>query len=250
MTQSTVKSRIGFVSGGAGTMPHYQSFLPLIPKQVELDFQGLELYGTSLYEIADKKALLLSRLKELAAERRWDGVILTAAPTEVLNPGLYDDLKIALSVPFTTALHASVNALRAYAAARVLLLTPFDRRLNDLITDHLNRARVTAIAPHSFEELAVPKRMTPDEVFDLAKKHLGVVGDVDAIYFQGAVLDPVKCLERIESELKKTVIASNPAMLWYLCSKLGMSYSVQGYGRLLREWPALPSKGVAGTASK
>ena len=240
MTRSTIKPRIGFVSGGAGTMPHYQSFLPLIPKQVELDFQGLELYGTSLYEIADKKTVILSRLKELAAVRRWDGVILTAAPTEVLNPGLYEDLETALSVPFTTALHACVNALRAYAAARVLLLTPFDRRLNNLIADHLNRAGVAAISPHSFEELAVPKRMTPDEVFDLAKKNLGVVDDVDAIYFQGAVLDPIKCLERIETDLQKTVIASNPAMLWYLCSKLGMACSVQGCGRLLRDWPALP----------
>jgi maleate cis-trans isomerase len=184
--------------------------------------------------------VILSRLKDLAAVRRWDGVILTAAPTEVLNPGLYEDLKTALSVPFTTAVHACVNALRAYAAARVLLLTPFDRRLNNLIVDHLNRAGVTAISPHSFEELAVPKRMTPNEVFDLAKKNLGAVGDVDAIYFQGAVLDPVKCLARIETDLMKTVIASNPAMLWYLCSKLGIAYSVQGYGRLLRDWPALP----------
>jgi hypothetical protein len=112
MTQSTIKPRIGFVSGGAGTMPHYQSLLPVIPKQVELDFQGLELYGTSLYEIADKKAVILSRLKELAAVRRWDGVILTAAPTEVLNPGLYEDLKTALSVPFTAALHVLTRSAR------------------------------------------------------------------------------------------------------------------------------------------
>ncbi len=81
--------------------------------------------------------------------------------------------------------------------------------------------------------------MTPDEVFDLTKKNLAAVGKVDAIYFQGAVLDPIKVLEQIESELKATVIASNPAMLWYVLSKLGMKYPVNGYGRLLREWPAM-----------
>jgi Arylmalonate decarboxylase len=234
-----IKARIGFVSGGVGSMPHYNSFLPIVPKEIEIDFQGLELYGSSLYEIADKKETIVRRVSEFVANRAWNGVIVTAAPTEVLNPGLYDSLKAALTVPFTTALHACVGALRVYSAQRVLLLTPFDARLNELIVQHLQQVGVTAVAPHSFEELGVPKRMTPDEVFDLTKKNLATVGKVDAIYFQGAVLDPIKCLERIESDLKSTVIASNPAMFWYVLSKLKLSYPMSGYGRLLREWPAL-----------
>jgi arylmalonate decarboxylase-like protein len=235
----TIKAKIGFVSGGSSNMPHYNSFLPIVPGEVEIDFQGLNLYGKSLYEIADKKDVILGRIKQFIAERHWDGLILTAAPTEVLNPGLFDDLKAAVSIPFTTALNACVAALRVYSAPKVLLLTPFDAKLNDLIVAHLANAGVTAISPNSFAELAVPKRMTPDEVFDLTKKNLAVAGKVDAIYFQGAVLDPIKCLERIESELNATVIASNPAMFWYVLSKLGKKYPLTGFGRLLREWLAL-----------
>lgn len=234
-----IKARIGFVSGGSSSMPHYNSFLPIVPKEIEIDFQGLELYGKSLYEIADKKDYIVGRVKDFTAQRGWNGVILTAAPTEVLNPGLYAALQAALTVPFTTALNACVAALCVYSAARVLLLTPFDARLNDLIVEHLAKVGITAIAPHSFAELAVPKRMTPDEVFDLTRKSLAAAGKVDAIYFQGAVLDPIKCLERIETELNATVIASNPAMFWYVLSKLKLSYPMSGYGRLLREWPAL-----------
>jgi maleate cis-trans isomerase len=234
-----VKARIGFVSGGKSSMPHYNSFLPIVPKEVAIDFQGMELYGDSLYEIADKRDCIVGRVKELVAANAWDGVIVTAAPTEVLNPGLYAALQAALTVPFTTALNACVAALRVYSAPKVLLLTPFDAHLNDLIVAHLARAGVTAISPNSFDELAVPKRMTPEEVFDLTKKNLAAVGKVDAIYFQGAVLDPIKCLERIESELNATVISSNPAMLWYVLSKLKLSYPMVGYGRLLREWPGL-----------
>ena len=233
------KARIGFVSGGTGFMPHYDSLVPIIPKDIEMDFRGLELYGKSLYEIGGKKDLILRLVKEFVAERKWDGIILTAAPTEVLNPGLYDDLKAALSIPVTTALHACVAALHACASSRVLLLTPFDARLNGLIVQHLAKSGVAAVAPCSFEELAVPKRMTPDEVFELAKNNLIAVDEVDGIYFQGAVLDPIKCLERMERELRKTVIASNPAMFWYVCSKLGLKYPTSGYGRLLKEWPAL-----------
>jgi hypothetical protein len=236
----TVKARIGFVSGGSSSMPHYNSFLPLIPAEVKLEHEGLDLYRESLYQIADQKETIVRRVREFVANNGWDGVILTAAPTEVLNPGLFNDLKAALSVPFTTALHACVAALSVYAAKRVLLLTPFDKKLNDLICRHLEGKGVSAVAPHPFEELGVPKRMTPDEVFALTKQCLNPADPVDAIYFQGAVLDPIKVLEKLETQLGMTVIASNPAMLWYVLAKLELAYPMSGYGRLLREWPALP----------
>jgi hypothetical protein len=236
-----IKAKIGFVSGGAGSMPHYKSFLPLVPAQIKIDFEGLELYGDSLYQIADKKQTIVTRIKEFATNHQWDGVIVTAAPTEVLNPGLFEDLRAALSVPFTTALHACVAGLKVYRARRVLLLTPFDERLNQLICRYLKDAGIQAVAPHPFGDLSVPKRMTPDEVFDLVKTNLNPADPVDAVYFQGAVLDPIKTLESIETELGTTAVASNPAMLWYVLSRLNLSYPMAGYGRLMREWPAVPA---------
>ena len=236
----TVKARIGFVSGGSSSMPHYNSFLPLIPGEIKLEHEGLDLYRESLYQIADKKETIVRRVQEFVKNKHWDAVILTAAPTEVLNLGLFDDLTSTLSVPFTTALHACVAALNVYSAKRVLLLTPFDEKLNELICRHLEGKGVAAVAPHPFAELGVPKRMTPDEVFTLTKQCLNPADPVDAIYFQGAVLDPIKVLEKIETELGLTVIASNPAMLWYVLSKLNLAYPMSGYGRLLREWPAVP----------
>jgi maleate cis-trans isomerase len=65
--------------------------------------------------------------------------------------------------------------------------------------------------------------------------------DVDAIYFQGALLDPIPILQKMEAELKLPIIASNPAMLWVLLSKLGLKYQMAGYGKLLSRWPSLPA---------
>ena len=90
----TVKARIGFVSGGSSSMPHYNSFLPLIPGEIKLEHEGLELYRESLYQIADKKETIVRRVQEFVKNKHWDAVILTAAPTEVLNPGLFDDLNV------------------------------------------------------------------------------------------------------------------------------------------------------------
>jgi maleate cis-trans isomerase len=71
----------------------------------------------------------------------------------------------------------------------------------------------------------------------LSRQALEEVGAVDAIYFQGAVLDPLKVLDRIEDELRTIAIASNPAMLWDILSQLDRRAPLNGYGKLLAEWP-------------
>lgn len=233
------KARIAFVSSGPGSRPHYGSMTPLIPADIGVDFKGLELYRNDLYEIEGKKDLIVQKTLELVKEHDWDGIMMTAAPPEVLNPGLFDDLRASLRIPVTTALNACVAALRAFSASRVLLLTPFDERLNEMICEHLDKAGVAALAPRPFRNLADAIKLKPEEVFELTKKALGEVGKVEAVYFQGAVLDPLKVLEKIEKELKTTVVASNPAMLWFMLSKLGFTYHVNGYGKLLQEWLAL-----------
>lgn len=236
------QSKVGFVGAGSRTMPHYSSFTPLIAEEVKVEFEGLGLYGNSFYEVAGKKEVIVRSVVELAEKNQWDGVIVSAAPTELLNPGLFADLKTALNIPVTTALGASVAALRAYSARRLLLLTPFEERMNEMICNYLSEAGFTVSAPHPFGELGDAIRLTPDEVYELAKRVYGDVGSADAIYFQGAVLDPVKVLEKIEKELETTVVASNPAMLWYIVSKLGRRNRIQGYGKLLAEWPGLPDE--------
>ena len=61
------------------------------------------------------------------------------------------------------------------------------------------------------------------------------VGKVNVIYFQDAVLDPIKMLEKIERVLGVTLIASNPAMFCHVRSRAHLAYPLQGYGRLLQE---------------
>jgi len=70
------------------------------------------------------------------------------------------------------------------------------------------------------------------------------VKEFQGIHFQGGVLDPLRALERMELELNTTVVASNPAMLWFVLAKLGFSYQVHGYGKLLEEWRKVPLDGL------
>jgi hypothetical protein len=239
-TQAKKDTRIALISCGPKSRSHFSGVGPLAPPGATVDIEALEIYTDNLYTIENKKPQILTQIKDLVAEHKWDGIMLVAAPTEVLNPGLLADLKAAVDIPVTTALDACVEALRAYQAKRVLLLTPFGAHLNELIVAHLVTLGVSAVAPSPFELLGDAIKLTPDQVFEHTKKALAEVGPVDAIYFQGAVLDPLKILDRIEDELNTTVIASNPAMIWCILSRLGHhGHSIANFGKLLREWPAL-----------
>ena len=234
----TAALNVGFVSPGPAIWPHYDGFLKLVPEFVKFDFQGLGLFDQSLYEIIGKKNAVVRCVSELAVVKKWRAVIVIGAPTEVLNPGLFGDLKAALQIPVTTALAASVHALRRYGAQRLLLLTPFEARLNGMIEEYLTEAGFSVRAPKSFANIGEAGGLGPQAVYDLAQQALAEAGSVDAIYFQGAVLDPLPVLQRIENELKVTAIASNPAMLWEILSQLGRRAPLPGYGKLLAEWPS------------
>jgi maleate cis-trans isomerase len=47
-------------------------------------------------------------------------------------------------------------------------------------------------------------------------------------------------LAKMEADLKVPIVASNPAMLWFILSKLWRRYRITGYGKLLSSWPSLP----------
>lgn len=234
------RARIAFVSPTSASSTHFNSFKQIIPSDVQMDFYGLELAAGSLYELRGKKDTIVQRAAELLEKHRWQGAIFSGAPVEVLNPGFFDAVGARFKIPVTTALSASIAALKTHGARRILLMTPFDEPLNRLIREHLQRSEIQAVSPKDvLSHYTQALKMSPDEVYALTKKALSEAGDVDAIYFQGAVLDPLKILEMMEKDLGTLVIASNPAMLWAILSQLGLTYRIRGYGRLLEEWPNL-----------
>jgi hypothetical protein len=236
----TIRARIGFVSSGSRSSAHYSTFQAFIPEDVKMDFEGLNLYEKSLYEIRDKRGSIVQNMSDLVKEHQWDGLIVPGAPTELLNPGLLGDVQARLKIPVTTALNSCVAALRAFSVKNVLLMTPFDDTMNKMICDYLAKAQIEAMAPEPFRHHTEAMKLGPEEVYTLTKKAFDRAQGIEAIYFQGAVLDPLKVLEKIERELQTTVVASNPAMLWFILSKLGLSYKIYGYGKLLEQWCRLP----------
>jgi Arylmalonate decarboxylase len=237
----TTRTRIGWLGASLPTSSHLQKLERIVPSSVELVHEQLVLHDGVLNDVKGKLDTIVTRAVELTQKHRWDGLIFPGAPREVLNPDLFAAFSSALKIPVATALRSSAAALKTFSAERILLLTPFDESLNKLICNFLTDFGIVAIcATETLRDYTDALKMTAEDVVAYAQRALAERRDVDAIYFQGAVLDPMDCLEQMERELNVPVIASNPAMLWFMLSKLGLKNPLSGYGKLLSSWPTLP----------
>ncbi len=232
------RTTIAFLSGRGTRGRHYDGLLALVPEGVELEKEGLSLWHESHRPQAEIVDAYVNRALTLVKERQWHGIVLPIAPNELLYPEAIQRVRGAVSIPVTTALEASIAAMRAQSMRRPLLLTPFDAPLNERLAAFLTQRGIEPVLPTKFfSSIETAAAATPEEIFALAKHELAAASGVDGIYFQGGRLDPVPVLERMERELHTTVIASNPAMLWHILTKLGLTFHIEEGGRLLREWP-------------
>ena len=232
--------KIGFIKPGAGNT-HYDEFAAMIPPGIDLEMVELGVLRTALTDFAGRADAILERAVTQTRESGWQGVIIPGAPVEVQNPGLRARLAEALDVPFTTALGAGENALRAFGASRILLLTPFDAYMNSLVVPHLTAAGFDVqLADLGFNSEQEAVDLDASVVFDMARGAVAAADGVQALYFQGAVLNPLPVIDEMEAEFGLPIVASNPAMLWSVASQLGGTFSIPDKGRLVREWPPLP----------
>ena len=237
-----IAAKIGFLGSSAPSSPHHASFKKFIPADIDFTFTQASGMRSSLYDAKGKVEMLIAESKQLIAERSWHGLIISGAPKEALNPGMWEQVSVALKVPVTLALRSSVAALKAFSAKRILLMTPVDDQLKKMYHDYLAGFAIESFYPRQILRAHTDaEKLTAKDVEAMTIKALGEYPNVDAIYFQGALLDPIPILDKLEIELKLPIVASNPAMLWLVLSKLGLSYHIEGYGKLLASWPAVPA---------
>lgn len=231
---------LGLLSPATPNKPHFKHVDALLPPGVSLIHEGLGLLGESYQDLAGKADVVVAKARDFVARNKVDGLVLTGGFIGLFNPGIDVKVSEAIELPVATAVSSAVAALQVYKAKSVLLMTPFDAKSDAVIRDHLNGLGFTVHLGPAFEgrKAGSGVDLTPDELFDLVVKTYRGDPPSDAIYFQGATMDPLPVIQRLENELKVPVIASNPAMFWNVLSKLGKKDSVKGYGRLLDDWPA------------
>jgi maleate cis-trans isomerase len=229
---------IAILSPATPNRPHFKSLENILPPGVSIAHEGLRLLGDSYQDLAGKEEAIIDRARELVKNRRVEGLMLTGGFVTLFNPGIEAKVAEAIDLPVVSAISSAVAALTAFKAKSALLMTPFDRGSNESIKTHVDKLGLTLYLGPSFDNRmpGTSLKLSQDQLFDLVKETFEK-NPVQAIYFQGATMDPLPILQRLEDALHVPIITSNSAMIWNVLSRLGLKYSVQGHGRLLREWP-------------
>jgi maleate cis-trans isomerase len=236
---TTSEIHIGLLTPQTANRPHFENFKRLLPHEVTLTIEGLNLVRSSLFDLVDKSDVVVSKALEMKRRFPIQGGIVTGAPTAILNPALESKVSTAVGLPVVTAVSAAVAALKAVSAKRLIVVTPFAEEMNARLKRVIEDSGFTILSCPQFEDqnAVASAKASPEELFRRVESAFKTAPTAHAIYFQGATLDPLLIIERLEQSLKVPVIASNPAMLWLLLSLLRRKYSIQGYGKLLATWP-------------
>jgi maleate cis-trans isomerase len=232
---------IGLLSPEGTNSNHFRNFENLLPPEIRLSIEGLELARSSRYELAGKSDVIVGRARQFAQKLPLQGLIVTGAPVAILNPGIETQVSEALGIPVVTAVSSCIAALKALGAKRLVVMTPFDVPMNEKLTNEVERASLKVLSCPPFKDpwFGASSKVGPEEVMANTVKAFSVAGGADGIYFQGARLDPLPIIGKLEEQLGVPVVASNPAMLWHILSRLGVKCSISGYGKLLQSWPKL-----------
>jgi maleate cis-trans isomerase len=237
---TTEMIRVGLLSPATPNRPHFKHVDALLPAGVSLIHEGLDLLGESYQDLAGKADQVIAKAIDFVKRNEVQGLILTGGFIGLFNPGIDAKVSEAIDLPVVTAVSSAIAALKVFAAKSVLLMTPFDAKSDGAIKDHLNGLGFTVYLGPAFEgrKAGSGVDLNADQLFDLVVNTYRNRPPADAIYFQGATMDPLPIIQRLEDALNVPVIASNPAMFWNMLSMLGVKGSVKNYGRLLSTWPA------------
>jgi maleate cis-trans isomerase len=241
LMDTTQKIHIGILSPATADRPHFKSLEQMLPPEIIITNEGLGLLRGSYHDLEGKTDEIAARASDFVRRNKVLGLIVTGGFVTLFNPGLEAKVAEAVQIPVASAVSSVTVALRALSVTRAMLITPFTADMNAHIEKHLTSLGFTVIPGPPYDKTRKPGagvEISPDDLFQRVEASYRQHPTTQAIYFQGATLDPLPIIQRLEDNLGIPVVSSNTAMIWNILSKLGSRFSIKGYGKLLSSWPA------------
>ncbi|WP_459616672.1 maleate cis-trans isomerase family protein [Bordetella sp. 2513F-2] len=136
-------------------------------------------------------------------------------------------------VACTTPITGAVAGLRRLGAARIGLVTPYVRSINQIFADHIEAAGIAVNRVVTFNHANDPEVARIDRAsLRAAVLEAGRHDDVDAVFVSCTSLRMAECTAGFESELGKPIVSSNSAMAWHALRLAGIDDAQPQFGRL------------------
>lgn len=188
------KFHIGILSPGTSDRPHFKSLERMLPPEVTITNEGLGLLQNSYHDLEGKTDEIAARAADFVKRNQVLGLLVTGGFVTLFNPGMEAKVAEAVQIPVTSAVQSVTAALHALSVKKVMLVTPFTADMNAHIEKHLTSLGFTVFPGPLYDKARRPGagvEISPDELSQRVEASYEQHPPTQAIYFQGATLDPL-----------------------------------------------------------
>ena len=239
------KHRIGLLVPSSNSTVEVE-FYRALPADVSLHVARLPITQVTPESIAGMVDSLDTEANKLASAD-VDVIVLGAAAPSFLK-GMGYDREVAKRIadgtgkPATTASTALLQSLSALGASRIALGTAYTTKVNEIAIAFLRANGIEVVQTECLgyvDNLEIG-RLDVQSAYDLGRRI--ACPEAQAIAFLCTNWQSMAIIDRLERDTGLPVLSSTQFSLWAALKTIGYAGRIEGYGRLLREMPALPTR--------
>jgi maleate isomerase len=207
----------------------------MLPKGVAINVTRLPLTGSSP---ASLQGMLvgLEAAAQLLAHARVDLIAFNCTAVSTFSLEIESQIKDRISratgIPTVLTSEGIVCALKAVAATKVALLTPYPADVNEREIGFLNANGIEVVteAGMGLDHPGDMASLTPSQWYDFVCEHKNP--DAQAYFISCTAIRSAEVISALESELGRPVITSNQAIAWHCLRTQKIPDIVPLYGTL------------------
>ncbi|MDH3445524.1 MAG: hypothetical protein OEN50_16480 [Deltaproteobacteria bacterium] len=231
------KARIGYLSPSVFETPSDWDLI--LPKGFTIVSTGLNVQAHTSDEFNKAIDALGTGLGIFKAEEcdaiLMGGITLGTQRGYAEEQKVVDRLSTQVGLPVSTAMGATVNALKFLKVRTTVIATAYKESINQAVKKYYEDGGVRVLAIKGLEvSKPVDQAKLPDYAsYKVVKELFRQNADVDSLLIQGRWRS-VAYVQELENETARPVVSSTAASLWWVLQALGMKPTIEGFGKLLR----------------
>jgi maleate isomerase len=230
------KARIGYLSPSVFETPSDWDLI--LPKGFTIVASGLNVQAHTDAEFNKAIDGLSSGLGIFAAEEcdaiLMGGITLGTQRGYGAEQEIVAKLSRQIGLPISTAMSATVEALKSLAVRTTVIATAYKKTINQAVKKYYEDGGLQVLDIEGLEvSKPVDQIKLPDyAAYKVSRNLLQRHPAVDSLLIQGRWRS-VAYIQELEDDTQKPVVSSTAASLWWVMRALGIRTPITGYGKLL-----------------
>jgi maleate isomerase len=232
------RARIGHVAPSRGDTLVYE-FYKMLPD----GFMILNTTGTVRQLVDSDFERQMERIEDAVqdlVDNSCDSIIFSGSPLFTrLSFGTDREIGKRLTakfgVPVAAGLTAEIEALKAMNMKKIVVGTPYEDPINERLKHYLEASgfEVLEIAGYGVRKNAQLTDLPVHACYKIAKRLYSRARNADGVFVPCPRWPTIGDVALLEDEIRKPVVTSSQACIWYALKLIDIRERIEGFGRLM-----------------